>query len=459
VSKPPQNPESRGRPLAAIVAAAAVFFCGQPHAQPREVLVESGVSASGSRWIIEMPAHWNGTLLLWSHGWWPALREPESAAPGTRERLLADGYALAASSYSAPGWALAEAIPDQLAVVAEFARRHDQPRRTLAWGNSMGGLVTTTLAERHGEVLDGALTMCASSGGAVGMMNAALDGAFAFVMLVAPDVGIRVVDTRDDAANAARVRAALGGALTDPAGRARVALASVLAGLPGWTQPGTPRPRAEDFEERARQMAASFPMGVFLPRAEQEMRAGGVFSWNTGVDYRAQLARSGRRALVEHMYAVAGLALDADLERLNAAPRISADPAAVAYMLENATPSGAIAVPVLSLHPIGDGLTSPSLQAGFIATVGNAGRGDLVAAAWNDRAGHCSSSSEEMLAALQALESRLETGRWATSADALNSRARTLGAAMPTFVEHSPAPLMRPCANRPGRCEGYSPGD
>ena len=56
-------------------------------------------------------------------------------------------------------------------------------------------------------------------------------------------------------------------------------------------------------------------MGVFVPRVDQERRAGGIYSWNTGVDYRAQLQRSGRLAFVRHFYALAGLDLERDLAR------------------------------------------------------------------------------------------------------------------------------------------------
>ncbi len=423
--------------------------------QPPDIVRLTGRSATGSSWIIERPASWNGTVLLWSHGWSPELRPPESAPRGTREKLLAAGYALAASSYSAAGWALAEAVPDQIAVLEEFAARVGKPRRVLAWGGSMGGLVSTALAERDADRIDGVLSMCASSGGALGMMNSGLDGAFAFVTLVAPGAGIRVVGIDDDAANGARAREALAKALGTRTGRARVALASVLAGLPGWTGAAAP-PAPDDAAGQAAEMAAAFAGGVFLPRAEQEKRAGGVFSWNTGVDYARQLERSGRRALVARLYAAAGLDLDADLARLNAAPRIAADPAAVAYMMRNFTPSGRIGVPVLTLDPIGDGVTSPSLAAGFVAAVRAAGRGRLVASAWNARAGHCSSAPNEVIAALHALEGRIDTGRWSVSPKALNAWAREVDAALaPTFVDYTPAPLMRPCADRPGACPGY----
>ena len=68
-----------------------------------------GTHASGAGWTIEMPAKWNGTLLLYAHGYSPVFSTapPESAPREVRQPLLSEGYALAASAYSAAGWALA----------------------------------------------------------------------------------------------------------------------------------------------------------------------------------------------------------------------------------------------------------------------------------------------------------------------------------------------------------------
>jgi pimeloyl-ACP methyl ester carboxylesterase len=102
-------------------------------------------------WTIEKPANWNGTVLLYAHGYSPVISNapPESAPREARSVLLSRGYALAASAYSAGGWALAEAPVDQMRVLDEFVRRFGRPRRTIAWGSSMGGMVTLALAERH----------------------------------------------------------------------------------------------------------------------------------------------------------------------------------------------------------------------------------------------------------------------------------------------------------------------
>src|SRR5260370_24507505 len=74
----------------------------------------------GSNFIIEIPATWNGTLVLYSHGY----RTPGSAfpavdagGPSTHNWLLANGYALAGSSYSTNGWAVNDAFHDQIALL------------------------------------------------------------------------------------------------------------------------------------------------------------------------------------------------------------------------------------------------------------------------------------------------------------------------------------------------------
>jgi hypothetical protein len=61
-----------------------------------------------------------------------------------------------------------------------------------------------------------------------------------------------------------------------------------------------------------------------------ERAAGGNPLWNNGVNYTELLARSGRSQLVRDLYQAAGLDLRADLNTLADAPRVSADPAAVA---------------------------------------------------------------------------------------------------------------------------------
>ncbi len=106
------------------------------------------------------------------------------------------------------------------------------------------------------------------------LMNMALDGAYAFRTLLAPRSDIRLTGVGDDRANARRVADVLAEAQQMPAGRARIALAAVLAGLPGWTTPGSTPPAPGDYAAQEAEMARTFAMGVYLPRVDQEHRAG-----------------------------------------------------------------------------------------------------------------------------------------------------------------------------------------
>ncbi|RYG88224.1 MAG: hypothetical protein EON59_05060 [Alphaproteobacteria bacterium] len=144
------------------------------------------------------------------------------------------------------------------------------------------------------------------------------------------------------------------------------------------------------------------------------------------MDYRKQLALSGRRAMVEAPYRKAGLDLDAELARLNAGQRIAAKPSAVDYMVRNYTPNARPNVPLLAVQTIGDGLTSPSLQRGYA----EAARGREVKSVYVRGAGHCTFTPEAVMASIRFLDQRLERGKW--------------GTAPALFVPHTPPPMLRP---------------
>lgn len=410
--------------IAIIVLVAPFLLAGQ--AAP-EAKVDNGLLPEGGHWSAQVPVRWNGTLLLWSRGYSQAANGADAASPAHRQALLDAGYAIAGSDYGAGGWALKEAVPAQRAAIAAFSEKFGKPRRVIGWGFSMGGLVTTALAEQKPSALDGAVSFCSSMGGAVGMMNMALDGAFVFRTLVAPDAGIELVDVTDDRANGARVQQALDKAMATPEGRARVGLAAVLAGLPGWTTENGTEPALDDAEAQVAEMAQTFVIGVMLPRQDQEKRSGGAFSWNRRIDYRAQLALSGRSTLVEALYRKAGLSLDKDLAILAGAERIAAKPAAVRYMMDHYTPTADSAVPLLAVQAIGDGQTSPSLQRAYF----DAAKGKDVRSQWTHSAGHCHFPTSVILASVNQVEARLDSGHWPVP-DA-------------QFVAHRPAPMLRPC--------------
>jgi hypothetical protein len=260
------------------------------------------------------------------------------------------------------------------------------------------------------------------------------------------------VDLPDQAtalATAAELTAALDAAQASSAGRARTALAAALHNIPAWTDAAAPEPPPGDHEAAQRNQYAALRGTVYVGlswRQEAETWAGGNMSWNTDVDYGRMLARSSIRDEVESLYARAGLSLAKDLAALAHAPRISADPHAVRYLARNLSFTGRLPIPLLTIHTTGDALVPVQVQRAYADAVHESGRDRLLRQAFVHRGGHCSFTTGEMLAALQALERRIDGRHWPnTGPYALNQSAEQLDpAADHAYLTYRPAPYPRP---------------
>lgn len=419
----------------------------------------TGVHPGGATYAIEVPRNWNGTVLTFSPGYGQGAGPQHLPADlggnaAAQSWLLAHGYALAGTRPYGSGWAVEETLRASADTLAEFAKVAGKPTITLAWGGSMGGAIAAGLAERRPDLIDGALPYCASVAGPVAMLNQSLDAAFAFKTLLAPGDDtvklVRLASDDEEARSVAAARAVLDAAQQTPAGRARIALAASFAQVSTWSVPGTAEPAPHDWAGQQAQEYAAFMATVFSPRYPLEQRAGGNFSWNTGVDYRRELRESGRMPQVRALYKSAGLNLDADLAALSAAPRVSADPGAVAYMENYFTPRGALGVPVLTMHERGDNYPTVTQARAYSDVVRRAGNQALLRQAFVDRPGHCRYTGAEFVAAVRTLEKRVITGRW-TDADAhrLQTLAARLAAGNPDlgaaeFVHYTPGRFLRP---------------
>ena len=74
-----------------------------------------------------------------------------SGAGAVSSWLLSRHYAIAGSSYSTTGWALEDAFKDQIALLDLFERRVAKPERVIAWGHSLGGIITAGGVRRCGR--------------------------------------------------------------------------------------------------------------------------------------------------------------------------------------------------------------------------------------------------------------------------------------------------------------------
>ena len=426
-----------------------------------KVTTVNGTLADGATYLLECPAGpWNGTLYLYSHGYVrPGDPNPpqDVGDPLTRLWMLGHGYALAGSSYASTGWAIADALPDQIGTLDAFGGLYGKPETTVAWGHSLGGIITAGLIQDYPNRFNAALPMCGVLSGGVATWNTALDAEFAFQKLIDP--AVQIVNITNPAANLQAAEIAGAQAQATPQGQARLALVSALGDTPGWFDPSMPEPAANDYTaQEANQFLwgsqVTFPF-VFAFRAELEARAGGNPSWNTGVNYFSDLAKSADFKEVVALYRAAGLSLTKDLLTLNSAKRVKANPNAEAYLIKNISFNGRISVPVLTMHTTGDGLVVPENEQAYRSAVDQAGRASLLRQVFVHRAGHCTFTPAETVTAVQTLENRLATGRWhVPSPAAMNAQAAALGpqlniftggvATPPAFIRYSPAVYLRP---------------
>jgi len=399
----------------------------------------TGTLPDGATYKIECPAGaWNGTLFLYSHGYVvPGSPNParDAGDPVTAGYMLAHGFALAGSSYATTGWAIQQALPDQISTLDVFDQTFGTPSQTVAWGHSLGGIITAGLIQRYPDRFSGALPMCGVLAGGVATWNTALDAEYAFQRLIDPDV--QVVNITDPSANLSQAEQAAQRAQTTARGRARLALAAALGDTPGWFDPLSTEPAPSDFADQELNQftwdtQVDFPF-IFDFRAELEARAGGNPSWNTGVNYSAQLSKSADLQEVTALYQAARLSLTRDLAKLNVGDRISPNVSAADYLEHNITFTGQLPVPVLSMHTTGDGLVIPQNEQAYSSVVDQAGDQSLLQQVFVHRAGHCTFTPAETITAVQVLMNRLDSGQWDLTAldpDNLNGQAAVLG---PTF--------------------------
>src|SRR5579863_5597614 len=424
-----------------------------------------GKFSDGAKYLIQVPSKWNGTLLLYSHGYViPGFSNPavDVGDAITGAYLLANGYALGGSSYASTGWAIQQALPDQIEVLDTFKKLVGTPSRTIAWGHSLGGIITAGLVQRYPERFDAALPMCGVVAGTVGTWNQALDSAFAFDVLLAAGSGLEVVNITDPVKNVDIAEGILNKAQKNAQGRARIALSAALDDTPGWFDPLSPEPPPTDYvAQEANQYLwlsqIDFPF-AFDFRAELEKRAGGNGSWNNAVDYEKQLEKSVDYAEVQALYQKAGLDLHDDIQKLNDAARITAKASALSYLENNIIFDGKIDIPVLTLHTKGDGLVVVEDENAYKDVVDEEHDGGFLREVFVHRAGHCEFTPAETVVAFEALVSRLDSGKWPElGSNVLNKTAKDLGSKFnvllinnkevhvpPAYFRFAPPPFLRP---------------
>ncbi len=394
-------------------------------------------SIDGAPFRISVPSNWNGTLLVYAHGYRDKADHPGEVdnrdadlapSPALEAALLAQGYALSGSAYKDNGWAVKEGIDDSKNLVLYFRRRVARPDRVILWGFSMGTVIGFKSIEQEDRIYDGALCGCAVGGGAPSSWDAAGDLMLAYdAVFGMPAAWGTPGDIRDDLDFDTEVLAKLGPELQNPANFPKFEFLRLVLGTPGR---GITPPAPPNFYPNWVVTDMFFSTEA---RAELERRAGGPVSQNLN---RVYTLTETEKAYLNTLGITPEIA-EAYLAQLNSRRDINAPTAPRRYVEDNARYSGKILKPMLTIHTLYDPLVPVSHERDYSFTVTRAARENLLFQTYTNGNGHCNFTGEQLVAALTAITNWVNTGTKPTAANFPTA----LGFLDSTFT---PPPLNQP---------------
>jgi len=391
----------------------------------------------GAPYRIRVPANWNGTLLVYAHGYRDLADHPGEVdnraadiAPSAALEpvMLAQGYALAGSAYRNNGWAVREGIEDLKNLTEFFNSRVGAPDRTILWGFSMGSVIGFESMERYDSLYDGALCGCAVGAGASQSWDSAGDLALAYDVLFGfPQRWGTPGDVRDDLDFESEVQPKLFSEVSTPANYPKFEFIRLVVGTPGrGINPPAP--------------PAFYPNWIFTDmffsteaRAELERRAFGPIVQNLNHFYN--LTDAEKAYLVA--LGVPAPVIDNWLVTLNAGRTFFPPSYARDYLRQNADYTGRIKNPVLTLHTLYDPLVTVSQEREYAETVAAARRSRFLYQAYTNGNGHCNFTGEQLVISVNAIN------------DWVKNRNRPTAANFPTALGFLPESFVPPPMNQP----------
>jgi pimeloyl-ACP methyl ester carboxylesterase len=334
-------------------------------------VVNTGTLA-GAPYRIDVPAGWNGELVMYLHGYEPPgfPRQIEISQTDFDRWLLAKGYAVAQSQYAAPGWAVAEAMADnerlRLKVIAEIGK----PNRTYLIGQSLGGHLALASLERQPESYDGALVLCGANSPASEIFA---DGA------LAPLAAFEVFFP-------GRLGLAAGG-LSNPNAPPMVDPNAVEAALQ--SNEASAKVLADRFDLLREDLAGALLMRYVVLR-EMMVRAGGFPVDNRNTKYTGFGDDAAFNAQVR---------------------RYPGDAKAIAYTAAHAPLSGLAAKPVVVLSNINDPTIPANISGRYAELARENGNAVNVHTLPSSGKGHCAFTPDDIDAAFRVLTQWVNTGK------------------------------------------------
>ncbi|MEU1242917.1 hypothetical protein ABZ388_21405 [Micromonospora parva] len=340
-------------------------------------------------YLIEVPARWNGDLVMWAHGYrgQGTVLSPEPPGFGLRQRLLEQGYAWASSSYDRNGFDIRSGVLGTKDLADHFARTVRRPQHTYVAGVSMGGYVIGRSLEQYPGFYDGALPMCGVLGD-----QTLLDFYLDYNLVAQALAGVPAYPTPADYLTNAvpRIQVALGLAGLTPTGPDTTTERGKQLRAITVNRSGGPRPGAD----AAFAVWKDFLFSISVPTSSGNSPAqqpGQLstnlltrYTPNSPVNVNATVRRVAPENLRQRL-----------LPTLTEVPRIAGRPTA----------------PVLSLHGLGDLFVPFSMEQAYATDVARHGRGKLVVQRAIRATQHCEFTPAEAGTAWDDLVSWVRTGK------------------------------------------------
>ena len=378
-----------------------------------------GATSDGAPYAMMVPANFNGTVYLYSHGYRPNVPVPagipgyggytvtNTPQPGPNatviSALLAKGYGVVGSGFARQGWNADSAIKTNVELVGLFKKQFTKTTKVVAWGESLGGFITQALAEKHSDLFSAAAPLCMASD-ITPLMTMAGDALWGIKTFFDPTIkggnySAGAAGYAEAMGDLVKVFTAIGSlqaafaanpstpawpatskvpdAIKAIPSRSALVLVALMSGIPmqsanfdSTSAPaGLPASNALSFQLAinpafaALQNVANAAALAVLATHDLELQAGGAVFDNTNTDYSARVAED-QYAWASALSGTSGTA--GLLSVLAASPRAKANPAAVAKLKTLASHSGKVEIPTILFTGVADPITTAGNQQSVI---------------------------------------------------------------------------------------------
>lgn len=378
-----------------------------------------GATSDGAPYAMMVPANFNGTVYLYSHGYRPNVPVPagipgyggytvtNTPQPGPNATvigaLLAKGYGVVGSGFARQGWNADSAIKTNVELVGLFKKQFTKTTKVVAWGESLGGFITQALAEKHSDLFSAAAPLCMASditplmtmagdalwgiktffdptikGGGYSAGAAGYAEAMGDLVKVFTAIGsLQAAFAANPSTPAWPATSKVPDAIKAIPSRSALVMVALMAGIPmqsanfdSTSAPaGLPAANALSFQLAinpafaALQNVANAAALAVLATHDLELQAGGAVFDNTNTDYAARIAdeQFSWASALSGASGTAGL-----LSVLAASPRAKASPAAVEKLKTLTSHSGKVEIPTILFTGVADPITTAGNQQSVI---------------------------------------------------------------------------------------------